>query len=282
MLDGLPRSGRPLHGRARRGDLPPLRRAQARARARADLRALRRSDLARAGAIGDLGGDRDGDAAHARALALRLRGLPRDAHARAEEERLASSRPGWRQRSTASGSPSGCSGRDRELPRSRAREPARAGPLRSGRTSELNPVLLEAARALARGRARARRESAVELYRRFGFPLDDAGGAVHARFSAETEELYERALERLLELRLGLRLDAGRPLGHAPALPRYPLGLGLPGRPDAPGAQGHARRSRHRPAQSQENVELDIEPRPSKTPARLLRADRGTEPRSCS
>jgi hypothetical protein len=71
---------------------------------------------------------------------------------------------------------------------------------------ELNPITLD-----LRGRLRAAvlelgAESAVDLYRRFGFPLDDLA-AESSAFLAETEDVYERALERLLATRLDLRLD---------------------------------------------------------------------------
>ena len=59
-LGRLQRAGRPLHRRARRGVLPPLRGAEGHPRARADLRALRRADTPRDGAHA-LGEAVDGD-----------------------------------------------------------------------------------------------------------------------------------------------------------------------------------------------------------------------------
>lgn len=129
---------------------------------------------------------------------------------------------------------------------------------------ELNPIMLD-----LRGRLRAAvlelgGESAVDLYRRFGFPLDDLA-AQAGLFLAETEGLYERALERLLGIRLGLRLDqvarydtprlfrakhwdaafpADRMLS---ALKATLAGLGIDLR-------------------GQQNVEIDVASRPSKTP----------------
>ena len=71
---------------------------------------------------------------------------------------------------------------------------------------ELNPVALELRRRLREAVRELGSESAVDLYRRFDFPLDGLADQCRA-FLAETEQLYERALERLLELRLDLRLD---------------------------------------------------------------------------
>src|SRR6478736_3439634 len=80
----LPRAGGPLHRDDRRGVLPPLRRPQGRARARADLRPLQRADLARDGEPRRLGGGRR--PAYARALEVRLLRPPRRAHTRAGGE----------------------------------------------------------------------------------------------------------------------------------------------------------------------------------------------------
>ena len=129
---------------------------------------------------------------------------------------------------------------------------------------ELNPVFLELRRRLRGAVHELGSESAVDLYRRFGFPLDDLAEQCRA-FLTETEQVYERALERLLDVRLGLRLDqvarwdtprllrashwdasfpAERMLS---ALKTTLAGLGIDLR-------------------GQKNVEIDVEPRPSKSP----------------
>ncbi len=71
---------------------------------------------------------------------------------------------------------------------------------------ELNPIKLELRRRLRAAVLELGSESAIDLYRHFGLPLDDLAAQCRS-FLAETEKLYERALERLLDMRLGLRLD---------------------------------------------------------------------------
>ena len=102
------------------------------------------------------------------------------------------------------------------------------------------------------------------LYERFGFPLEEVAAQCHALLT-NTEELYVAGFDRLLQRRVGVRLeearrhdllrafrasdwDAAFPAEQmVPALERTLEGLGIDLR-------------------SQGNVELDIEPRPSKSP----------------
>ena len=129
---------------------------------------------------------------------------------------------------------------------------------------QLNPIMLELRGRLRTAVLELGSESAVDLYRRFGFPLNDLA-AQAGSFLAETEDLYERALERLLDMRLGLRLDqvarydtprlfrakhwdAAFPGERMlSALKATLAGLGIDLR-------------------SQQNVEIDVASRPSKTP----------------
>jgi hypothetical protein len=129
---------------------------------------------------------------------------------------------------------------------------------------ELNPITLDLRKHLHSAVRELGSESAVDLYRRFGLPLDDLAAQCRS-FLAETEQLYGRALERLLDIRLGLRLDqvarydtprlfranawdaafpADRMLAALKAT-LADLGIGLRG---------------------QKNVEIDVASRPSKTP----------------
>jgi hypothetical protein len=103
-----------------------------------------------------------------------------------------------------------------------------------------------------------------ELYEGFGFPLEDLAGQCR-RFLEETEELYVAALDRLFRRRVGVALEEARrsdvprlfrasewDAGFAaeamvPALEWTLAGLGIDLR-------------------AQENVHLDIESRPQKTP----------------
>jgi len=130
--------------------------------------------------------------------------------------------------------------------------------------SELCPVQI-GQRALLRESVRDLGcESAVDLYRRFGFPLDELVAECRSLLS-ETEDLYERSLEHLLKARPGIGLDevarwdtprlfrashwdAGFPGAQMlPALERTLTDLGIDLR-------------------SQKNVELDVESRPNKSP----------------
>jgi hypothetical protein len=107
-------------------------------------------------------------------------------------------------------------------------------------------------------------ESYRDLYRRFGFPLEALGEQCE-RFLADTEDLYVEAIDRLLRRRVGIPLEAASrwdvprmfraaewdagfpPAQMVPALEATLAGLGIDLR-------------------AQENVELDLEPRPKKTP----------------
>jgi oligoendopeptidase F len=129
---------------------------------------------------------------------------------------------------------------------------------------ELNPLELDLRKRLRVAVLGLGSESAIDLYRRFGLPLDDLAAQCRS-FLAATEKLYERALERLLGMRLGLRLDqvarydtprlfranrwdAAFPADRMlPALEATLAGLGIDLR-------------------SQKNVEIDVASRPSKSP----------------
>ena len=104
----------------------------------------------------------------------------------------------------------------------------------------------------------------VDLYKHFGFPLERLGAQCE-RFLTETEDLYVRALDGLFRARVGIPLDDAKrwdvprlfrasewDTGFAveamlPALQGTLAGLGID-------------------LESQENVHLDIEPRPTKSP----------------
>jgi len=105
-------------------------------------------------------------------------------------------------------------------------------------------------------------ESAVDLYRCFGFPLDDLA-AQSSSFLSETDDLYERALDKLLELRLGLRLDQVARY-DTPGSSGEALGYSLPGA-HALGAQDELA-GLGIDLRGQQNVEIDVASRPSKTP----------------
>lgn len=128
----------------------------------------------------------------------------------------------------------------------------------------LNPVYLEATEI---DRAAVRELGApnyYELYKRFGFRLDELAGECRALLD-ETEQLWEREGDRLFRTRLGIGLDEARPwdvarLFRAPELDRlYPSDAMLPALTATLNDLGID-------LLGQENVHLDLEARPSKTP----------------
>jgi hypothetical protein len=130
--------------------------------------------------------------------------------------------------------------------------------------SELNPLYLGIAETRREATARLGADSYRDLYARFKFPLEQLEAQCE-RLLAETEDLYVAAFDHLLQRRVGVPLDeasrwdvprffratewdSGFPAdGMVPALEATLGGLGIDLR-------------------SQENVHLDIEPRPTKTP----------------
>ena len=128
----------------------------------------------------------------------------------------------------------------------------------------LNALELQAAQVVQRETRRLGAASYADLYRSFGFPLDELAEQCR-RFLAETESLWVEAGDRFFRARVGIglddakRWDAGRaqrgagwdsafpPDGMLPALAGTLADLGID-------------------LGAQENVELDLEPRPSKDP----------------
>jgi hypothetical protein len=142
---------------------------------------------------------------------------------------------------------------------------ARVEAARNELTEEhLNALQLQAAQVVLRETRRLGAESYVDLYRSFGFRLDDLAEQCR-RFLSDTEALWEEAGDRFFRSRIGIglgevrRWDVGRawrapdwdasfpPDRMLPALEvtLADLGIDLRGQP---------------------NVELDLEERPSKDP----------------
>jgi hypothetical protein len=128
----------------------------------------------------------------------------------------------------------------------------------------LNPVYVEAGEI---DRAAVRHLDApnyYELYKRFGFRLDELAAECRAVLD-ETERLWEREGDRLFRSRLGISLDDARPwdvprLFRAPELDQlYPSDRMLAALQATLGDLGVD-------LDSQRNVHLDLEARPSKSP----------------
>jgi hypothetical protein len=128
----------------------------------------------------------------------------------------------------------------------------------------LNPIYLEAAQIDREAVHQLGAPNYYELYKRFGFRLDDLAVECRAVLD-ETEKLWEREGDRLFRSRLGIGLSDARPwdvarLFRAPELDQlYPPDRMLPALEATLGDLGVD-------LHSQANVHLDLESRPSKTP----------------
>ena len=128
----------------------------------------------------------------------------------------------------------------------------------------LNPVYLEAARIDRDAVTKLGSPNYYELYRRFGFRLDELASECEALLD-ETEGLWETEGDRLFRERLGIALADARPadvsrLFRAPELDiAYPADRMLPALEATLADLGIDLRS-------QSNVHLDLEQRPGKDP----------------
>jgi hypothetical protein len=128
----------------------------------------------------------------------------------------------------------------------------------------LNELELQAAQVVQRETERLGSGNYVDLYRTFGFPLDDLAEQCR-RFLAETESLWEEAGDRFFRSRVGLgldeiqRFDVGRAWRGADWDSAFPSDRMLPALEVTLADLGIDLRS-------QENVELDLEERPNKDP----------------
>ena len=128
----------------------------------------------------------------------------------------------------------------------------------------LNPIYLEAVQIDQEAVRRLDAPNYYELYKRFGFRLDEVAAECQEVLD-ETERLWEREGDKLFRSRLGIGLDDARPwdvvrLFRAPELDKlYPNDQMLP-------ALEHTLTDLGIDLHSQENVHLDLEARPSKSP----------------
>ncbi|HEU5476593.1 MAG TPA: hypothetical protein VFU64_02055 [Gaiellaceae bacterium] len=128
----------------------------------------------------------------------------------------------------------------------------------------LNALELEAAEVVHRETGRLGAANYAELYRSFGFRLDDLADQCR-RLLGETESLWEEAGDRFFRSRVGLgldeiaRWDVGRAWRGAAWDAAFPPGRMLPA---LEGTLADLGIDLH----GQQNVELDLEERPSKDP----------------
>ncbi len=128
----------------------------------------------------------------------------------------------------------------------------------------LNALELQAAQVVQRETERLGAANQAELYRSFGFPLDDLAEQCR-RFLAETEGLWEEAGDRFFRSRIGIgldeiaRFDVGRAWRGAQWDSAFPPNRMLPALEGTLGDLGIDLRA-------QEGVELDLEERPHKDP----------------
>jgi hypothetical protein len=142
---------------------------------------------------------------------------------------------------------------------------ARIEAARNDLTEEhLNELELQAAQVVQRETERLGAPNQAELYRKFGFPLDDLAEQCR-RFLAETEGLWEEAGDRFFRSRVGLgldeiaRFDVGRAWRGAQWDTAFPPDRMLPALEGTLDDLGIDLRT-------QEGVELDLEERPNKDP----------------
>jgi hypothetical protein len=128
----------------------------------------------------------------------------------------------------------------------------------------LNPIYLEAVQIDQEAVQRLGAPNYYELYKRFAFKLDEIADECRELLD-ETERLWEREGDKLFRARLGIGLDDARPwdvvrLFRAPELDvLYPNDQMLP-------ALEHTLTGLGIDLHAQENVHLDLETRPSKSP----------------
>ena len=142
---------------------------------------------------------------------------------------------------------------------------ARVEAARNELTEEhLNALQLQAAQVVQRETQRLGAANYADLYRSFGFPLDDLAEQCR-RLLAETEDLWEEAGDRFFRSRVGIglgelkRWDLGRAWRGADWDAAFPAEAMLPALEVTLAELGIDLRG-------QQNVELDLEERPNKDP----------------
>src|SRR6478735_3083121 len=128
----------------------------------------------------------------------------------------------------------------------------------------LNPLHAEGVHIVRDGVERLEAPNYTELYRRFGFRLDDLAAQCRDLLDS-TEKVFEESADRLFRARVGIGLDEARRWDvirtfRAPEWdPQFPAQKMLPALEATLTDMGVD-------LKSQENVELDVEQRPKKSP----------------
>jgi hypothetical protein len=128
----------------------------------------------------------------------------------------------------------------------------------------LNPLHLDATRIEHAAVTELGAPSYAELYRRFGFRLDDLAGQCRELLDS-TEQLYEISIDKVLRARLGLGLDEAEPWDFARMFrapewdPQFPADRMVPALEATLSDLGIDLRA-------QRNIHLDLESRPLKSP----------------
>jgi oligoendopeptidase F len=129
---------------------------------------------------------------------------------------------------------------------------------------QLNPIYLDAVQIDQEAVRKLDEPNYYELYKHFGFRLDEVAAECQEVLD-DTERLWEREGDKLFRSRLGIGLDEARPwdvvrLFRAPELDKlYPNDQMLPALEQTLNDLGIDLRA-------QENVHLDLDTRPSKSP----------------
>jgi hypothetical protein len=151
-----------------------------------------------------------------------------------------------------------------------ANEPDRSRRERLDRTrvelteEHLNPRYARMAEARRSATSELGTPTYRELYARFGFPLDRLGEQCE-RFLADTEDLYVRALDAIFSRRVGIPLEQVCRWDVPRLFRASEWDAGFPGQAMLPALEGTLG-GLGIDLRTQENVHLDIESRPTKSP----------------
>ncbi|MFL5964078.1 MAG: hypothetical protein ACJ757_14420 [Gaiellaceae bacterium] len=129
---------------------------------------------------------------------------------------------------------------------------------------QINPIYLDAVQIDHEAVRRLDAPNYYELYKRFGFRLDEVAAECQELLD-DTERLWEREGDKLFRSRLGIGLDEARPWDVVRLFRASELDLLYPNDQMLPALE-HTLTDLGIDLRSQENVHLDLDSRPSKSP----------------